>query len=72
MDCWSKNHWIHSLEQDEEERRAKAFDRAHAELRYNAKQIKPLMRAFKDMIASGLNPAQIANHWGNMQDSLNS
>lgn len=68
MDCWKSDHWIHRLDQDEEERRTNALEKAKNELRYNSKQIKPLMKAFKDMIGSGLNPAQIAQHWGNMQD----
>lgn len=67
MDTWEKggsDQWLSSLETWEREALVKEKIRKQEAMAYAAKQYKTEIRAFKEMILSGVNPARIVDHWG--------
>jgi hypothetical protein len=67
-DAWKYGHKGRDFMKEAEYREAKfderEEDRAVNELEYNLKQHKSEIRAYRDHIASGGNPYDLADHWG--------
>lgn len=66
MDIWVNGnpaHFVDNLESRERSHVENENRKNREELRYMGKQIRNEMKDFKDMIAGGLNPAELANHW---------
>lgn len=65
MDTWAgnRNYWVEDLENKEKAHVAAKQAKAREDMRYAAKQMKSEIKDLKEMLKSGLNPAQIADHW---------
>lgn len=68
MDSWTRDghrgqNFVANMERREEESRQEAQKKADENTRYVARQFKKEIKDFKELVASGLNPAQIANYW---------
>lgn len=72
MDTWQDSYKGKDFGKELDYKMNKALDReeekAFSEREYNIKQYKREIRWFKDYVASGGNPAQLADYWGK-QDS---
>ncbi len=55
--------WVKDLEYDEAKFNAAKVAKNREDMLYQAKQYKTQIRAFKEMLLSGLNPARIAEYW---------
>lgn len=64
IDTTNEKHLIHDLEYNEKTYNDKIQDAANKEMQYNLKQMRSLGGQLKEMVASGLNPARIADTWG--------
>lgn len=64
MDAWQDKYWVSNLEYDEKKHTTQMEKLRQSELRYNLKQDRSTFKVFKEMVASGTNPALIAQHWG--------
>ncbi len=74
MDTWKKDgsygkDFVRNMEAREEAFKEGVKKKDKEDLAYAARQNKTAIRDFKDMIQSGLNPAQIADHWDKKQGS---
>lgn len=65
MDTWNEGqkHFVDRLEAKEADHRAEVERKRRDDMRYAAKQYKTEIKAFKDMIQSGLNPNRLADVW---------
>jgi hypothetical protein len=66
MDTWAQKTglgFVDSMERKEQEHREAVKAKQQADLKYAAGQMRTAVRDFKDMLQSGLNPAEIATHW---------
>jgi hypothetical protein len=65
MDTTKENqrYWVDQLEANEKAHVEKLKEAALENRKYAAKQFKREVKDFKEMVASGMNPALIANHW---------
>ena len=65
MDTWAgnRNYWADQLESKEAAHVAEGRERAKQEMRLKAREYKKEIRDFKEMILSGLNPAEIGRYW---------
>ena len=60
MDAWdNKQHWIHDIEYLENKKQEENEAKARKELRYNIKQNQKVFDEFKELVKSGVNPAQV-------------
>lgn len=66
MDTWNENQsfFVDRMEAKEQEHNEKIKKAANDELRYTARQIKSSVNSLQEMIRSGFNPAELADHWG--------
>lgn len=64
FDMWADKYWVKNFESEEQAREDAIRARARSEMRYNLKQDRSTFRVFKDMVASGVNPALLAQFWG--------
>lgn len=55
--------WLTKLHSDEKSSAVAAQAKAKTEMQYTAKQFKHEIKDFRELIASGINPALIADHW---------
>lgn len=71
MDTWQQSDrgkdWGHEFEYDEAKAMEAEEERSAQTLTYVANQHKSEIRDFKNLVLSGMNPAQIADHWGKKQ-----
>jgi hypothetical protein len=66
MDTFGDKNWVNTLEAREEAYRENIRKKANEELKYSIKQHKGLAREFREMVRSGINPAQVLTSvkWG--------
>lgn len=74
MDSWIKDgqygkNFVRNMDSREEKFKEDIKRRDKADIAYAAKQNKKAIRDLKDMIASGVNPALLADHWNNKRGS---
>jgi hypothetical protein len=63
IDAWADKRWIDSLEDKEKRHKSELEDKARKEAVYNMKQNRHFIKAWREMLQSGLNPSAIAAHW---------
>lgn len=65
MDTWNtnRNYFVDQLESRERENVEKKRQAARERMRLHAREYKREIRDFKEMLLSGLNPAEIARYW---------
>lgn len=59
----SKAYWLDHMDSKAKSLNEEARAKAKAEMLYELKQHRREMQEYKDAVASGLNPAQIADYW---------
>src|SRR5271165_3197520 len=59
FDMWADANWVENFVNEEQAAKEAAQTRARADMRYNLKQDRKTFRVFKEMVASGVNPALI-------------
>lgn len=59
MDTFRKDHFIHTLEADEATRKKEIKAKAREELKYAIRHNKSLVKKAKDLVESGVNPAEL-------------
>jgi hypothetical protein len=64
MDTWDYKDFGREVDYREAEYDERIESKAQEEMRYMIKQHKSEVRDLKEMLLSGMNPAQIAKHWG--------
>lgn len=66
MDTWNTNraYFVDQLESRERAHVEKKQREAKERMKYHAREYKREIRDFKEMLLSGLNPAELARYWG--------
>lgn len=64
MDTWGTANWVDELEYQERKHKEVLQEKTQREMRYSIKQDRRTFKVFKEMVASGTNPALLAKHWG--------
>lgn len=63
MDTWEVHKFADALEYSEEKQQEKIQSKAKEDLTYHIKQHKKEFQTFRDLVASGHNPARILGNW---------